>query len=32
MNLVNLSELLAVSRSAVTQRVRRLIKKDLVFF
>ncbi|MDA3674362.1 winged helix-turn-helix transcriptional regulator [Streptococcus thermophilus] len=29
---MNLSELLAVSRSAVTQRVRRLIKKDLVFF
>ncbi len=32
MNLVKLSELLAVSRSAVTQSVRRLIKKDLVSF
>ncbi|CAD0144583.1 protein of unknown function [Streptococcus thermophilus] len=32
MNLVKLSELLEVSRSAVTQSVRRLIKKDLVSF
>ena len=32
MNLVKLSGLLEVSRSAVTQSVRRLIKKDLVSF
>ena len=31
-NLVKLSELLEVSRSAITQSVRRLIKKDLVSF
>ena len=31
-NLVKLSELLEVSRSAVTQSVRRLTKKDLVSF
>ena len=32
MNLVTLSELLEVSRSAITQSVRRLTKKDLVTF
>ena len=32
MNLVKLSELLEVSRSAVTQSVRRLTKKDLITF
>lgn len=32
MNLVKLSELLEVSRSAITQSVRRLIQKNLVFF
>ena len=32
MNLVKLSELLEVSRSAITQSVRRLTKKDLVTF
>ncbi len=31
-NLVKLSELLEVSRSAITQSVRRLTKKDLVTF
>ena len=31
-NLVKLSELLEVSRSAITQSVRRLTKKDLVSF
>ncbi|MFR2063581.1 MAG: hypothetical protein ACLS36_07800 [Streptococcus sp.] len=31
MNLVTLSELLEVSRSAITQSVRRLIKKDSFF-
>lgn len=32
LNLVKLSELLEVSRSAITQSVRRLIQKNLVFF
>ena len=32
LNLVKLSELLGVSRSAITQSVRRLIQKNLVFF
>ena len=32
MNLVKLSELLEVSRSAITQSVRRLTQKDLVAF
>ena len=32
LNLVKLSELLGVSRSATTQSVRRLIQKNLVFF
>lgn len=32
LNLVKLSELLKVSRSAITQSVRRLIQKDLVVF
>jgi DNA-binding MarR family transcriptional regulator len=32
MNLVKLSELLEVSRSAITQSVRRLTKKNLVTF
>ena len=32
LNLVKLSELLEVSRSALTQSVRRLIQKNLVFF
>ena len=32
LNLVKLSELLDVSRSAITQSVRRLIQKNLVFF
>ena len=32
LNLVKLSELLKVSRSAITQSVRRLIQKNLVFF
>ena len=31
LNLVKLSELLEVSRSAITQSVRRLIQKNLVF-
>jgi len=32
LNLVKLSELLEVSRSAITQSIRRLIQKNLVFF
>ena len=32
LNLVKLSELLEVSRSAITQSVRRLIQKNLVVF
>ena len=32
LNLVKLSELLEVSRSAITQSVRRLIQKNLVYF
>lgn len=32
LNLAKLSELLGVSRSAITQSVRRLIQKNLVFF